>query len=398
MSEKKKIRASRYFGVVLTAALALLLVWGFTSPSAASGGTTAPVRADRTVSEVLKSMEDIGGARMVNAMRSIDQSIIDESIRIRESINRSIWESESVVQSMIVSSIEEENSIAASIQESIYESSVAQASWDAQMAVLKAPLGGSHLVPFEVSYGLDDTDIPYIRAIFSGCAILGNSRAKNASDCGIFEAGHQVFYMNGASVGKMLNEVNPVTGTLLYKDVAALQRYKTLFVMGLNDIGYYDGNSFNFKADYIKLVNEYRAINPYSTIYLSEILPVPDEASPYFWRYFMIPDFNARIREVCAETGCIYVSASDYADFKYINSADHAHYSKDFYFLWAQTMANQMHLYEDFAGVFRPIEWHSVSAAEAASIAEASRAQEDARRQEAEAAARTSQQEIDAAA
>ncbi|MBP5255241.1 MAG: hypothetical protein J6Z23_07680, partial [Lachnospiraceae bacterium] len=55
-------------------------------------------------------------------------------------------------------------------------------------------------------------------------------------------------------------------------------------------------------------------------------------------------------------------------------------------------------LYEDFAGVFRPIEWHSVSAAEAASIAEASRAQEDARRQEAEAAARTSQQEIDAAA
>ncbi len=336
MSEKKAPKSrmkGRHFAVIGCAFALLVGAAYLSNPAIASDTSVAPV--DETAVEALKSLDEADVGEVVRAMRSIEASR-------KESIAESVSIEESIRQSSIQESIEIENSIAASI----YESSVAESSREAEWAALTAPFKGSHLVPREVVYNCDDTDIPYLRALFSHCIVIGNSRAKNAVDCGVMSE-KEVKFRSG-------NSVEQITPFAL--EQAYLYAPKTLFIMGLNDIGYYNGSNERFYQDYLKMVQQYHAINPNSIIYLMEILPCPEEARPYFYRFFMIPDFNARIRQVCDETGAIYVSATPYADFKYINSHDHAHYNKDFYFLWAQTMATQMHLWEDHAGLDYDIE------------------------------------------
>lgn len=333
---RKTISFLRYLIVLLIAALILLAVFFFAYPiEARIADETLPV--NETVVAELESLQDLDVGEVVGLMSSAAESR-------EESVRESVAESESIEQSLELSSIAEEQSLEAeaqSIAESIYAASVAEESSLAEEAALNAPLAGSHLTARSVTYECDDTDIPYLRRLFSHCVVIGNSRAKNAVDCGILSE-NEVKYMSGVSV-EVIHD--------FAMNAAYLYAPKTLFVMGLNDIGYFDGSNEKFKEHYLRLINDYKSINPNSIIYISEILPCPEEARPYFYRFFMIPDFNKRIKEVCDETGSIYVSARDYADFKYINSEDHAHYGKDFYYLWCQTMATQLHLWEDDAGL-----------------------------------------------
>ncbi len=333
------MRALKYILVLLTGLLIVLVTLEATADDKEiftpvfAEEVTNPQPVDESALAALQSLEERNVGEVVQELSSIS-----ESRWIVESVSMS--ESQSVEESVRMSSIFEAESIAQSEAESIYASSVEQAQKEYEWAAMTAPLAGSHLLPGQVSYELDDTDIPYLRALFSNCIVIGNSRAKNAVDCGIFTSAEIVF-MSGASV----EQITPVALNTAY-----MYKPKTLFVMGLNDIGYYDGSNARFKEDYYSMIANYQAINP-GIIYLQEILPCPEEARPYFYRFFMIPDFNARIMEVCQERNCLYVSATPYADFKYINSEDHAHYGKEFYFLWAQTIANQMHLWEDLAGL-----------------------------------------------
>ena len=343
--------------VLLLAALIILLVLIFTQPVNSAAETMPEV--DLEAMAELKSLEDLNAGDVLADISSVDQSRYDsisESEYIESSIQASVEASIALSSAMESLSIEEEeNSIAASIYESsvaeslsieassIEESRSIEASIEASVAeweALCAPLAGSHLIPGQVVYNCDDTDIPYLRNLFSNCIVVGNSRAKNAVDCGIMTE-REVIYVSGQPAATFGEPVS--RGAYLYKR-------KTLLILGLNDLGYYKSDSFAFQEDYRKLIDLYYSINPNSTLYLQEILPVPDEAAPYFWRYKQIPVFCDRIKELCAEKNCVYVSASDYADFKYINSEDHAHYGKEFYFLWAQTIANQLHLWEDLAG------------------------------------------------
>ncbi|MBR6321779.1 MAG: SGNH/GDSL hydrolase family protein [Lachnospiraceae bacterium] len=333
-------RALRYPAVIFGALVIVLAVLVFSKPAAAGeGGFDLPHSyetadaVDETVVAELLSLQDVEVQEVVSEMSSIDTSR-------RESVYASVSESESVSQSESLSIAMEESSIAQSEYESYIASSAAEASSIAEEQALNAPLAGSHLVARQVSWGLDDTDIPYLRRLFSYCIVIGNSRAKNAVDCGIMTE-REVRYMSGAPVEKIWPYAH---------EIAYMYYPKTLFIVGLNDIGYYNGSNERFYQDLYGMIKDYKSINP-GPVYMMEILPCPEEARPYFYRFFMIPDFNARIKQVCEELGCIYVSATPYADFKYINSQDHAHYGKPFYFLWAQTMASQMHLWEDMAGL-----------------------------------------------
>jgi len=330
-TKKSKISyGAAYLLVLLTGLLVVLFALFITDRFRTSAEPDCEVNQEAVA--LLKSLEDRDVGEVVSGIKE-KKYLIESSIKESQSVS----ESESMSKAMEESSIEA----------SAYESSV-QASKKADALVEIADLlEGSHLTAGKVSYELDDTDIPYLRNLFSNCIVIGNSRAKNAVDCGIFSE-QEIKFQSGVAV----DVIKPFA-----LEVAKLYAPKTLFVMGLNDIGHFDGSNEKFYEAYKDLVLSYQAINPDSVIYLQEILPVPDEAVDYFYRYFMIPDFNARIKQVCEETGCIYVSATPYADFKYINSEDHAHYGKDFYFLWAQTIANQMHLWEDMAGLDDEIEW-----------------------------------------
>lgn len=325
----------KYLLVLLMAALVIVSALLFAEPTRADRNVDGTLPINETIVEELRSMEDEDVRQVVQKMTSVAESRW-------ESESASIWESESVEQSIAMSIALEESSIEASEAQSLYESSVAEASKEAEYAALNAPLAGSHLIARDVVRNCDDTDIAYIRALYSHCIVIGNSRAKNAVDCGIL-TDNEVKYMSGVPIKTL--EPFALQQAYLYAP-------KTLFIMGLNDVAVYDRDAEAFKADYTAMLRQYQAINP-GKIYVMESLPLPDPAAEgYFYRaYTSLPAFNDAIYRMCQENGWTYVSASDYAEARLINSEDHAHYGKEFYFLWAQTIATQMHLWEDNAGL-----------------------------------------------
>ncbi len=338
MTENRNGRSGglKYLIVLLIAALAIFVALVAAEPASAEKKIAGTKSIDQTMVDELKSMEDADVRDVVQAMTSVAQSRY-------ESESASIWESESIEQSIAMSIALEESSLEASEAQSLYESSVAESSKEAEVAALNAPLAGSHLVAGEVVTNCDDTDIAYIRALFSHCIVIGNSRAKNAVDCGILTES-TVKYMSGVPIKTL--EPFALQQAYLYAP-------KTLFIMGLNDVAVYDRDAEAFKADYTAMLKQYQAINPGGKIYVMESLPLPDPAAEgYFYRaYTSLPAFNDAMYRMCRENGWTYVSASEYAEARLINSEDHAHYGKEFYFLWAQTMATQLHLWEDYAGL-----------------------------------------------
>ena len=340
-SQKRKLNVLRVLIVLLAAALIVICVYLFARPNdEAFAKSTSPVNEHAV--EAMRDMETEDVGSVIQEMNGAKES---RDASVRESVSESESESLSIEESIAASVSSEEwesRSIEESIAESEYESSVAEDS-DAQIeAALNAPLAGSHLVARSVVTNCDDTDIPYIRQLFSNCIVIGNSRAKNAVDVGIL-SDNEVKYVSGQSV----DQVTPFC-----VECASLYAPKTLFIFGLNDVAHYDRDAEKYKADYTSMIQQYLAVNPTSKIYCMESLPLPEEAWPYFYRAMTsLGDFNDAVKRMCEENGWTYVSASEYADKSLITSEDWAHYGKTFYFLWAQTMATQMHLWEDAAGL-----------------------------------------------
>ena len=345
--EQEKARAGRtarmlaYVAVLLAGAIVIILTLFLSSLSeirAEEEPQTPGV--DPEAERVIQAMEEQDPGAAAAEIAGMDgrresYARASESLEAYEMSSREA----SKIASMEASEAESrsiEESIRASSMQAEAESSVAAA----QAALIRQSYGSPHLIPGQVVYDCDDRDIALIRRLFRNCIVVGNSRAKNIVDCGILTT-NEVIYVSGKPAGYFDHFV---------EEAARLRRGRILIILGLNDLGAYKSDSYAFKADYDDLITIYRNLNPNSVIFLQQILPVPDSAAPYFWRYKQIPIFDDRIRELCNERGCYWVSANPYADFKYINSQDQAHYSKEFYFLWAQTMANQMDLWTDVLG------------------------------------------------
>lgn len=307
--------------------------------------------------------ESMSVEHSIEESMSIEASVA-ESASIAESIEESVAESASIAES-IEESLAEAASIEASIAESVsIEASIAEsmsvaAALEASRIQLEAELAAAQSVAESLEAISGTTaasgvvsgsvlsagnvvnatmsDVPMIRRLFADTVVIGDSRAKGIVDCGVLTE-NEVAYYGGASVGT------------LYETTArgaAMMRSKALFIVGLNDLGWYHANASAFKADLINLIASYLAINPNCEIYLQEILPVQEYGRSIWVKMDYIPVYNAAIQEVCAEYGYTFVSANAYALPEYVNSNDGAHFGQQFYLLWAQTIANQMGLWED---------------------------------------------------
>ena len=272
---------------------------------------------------------------------------IAESISIEESIRRSVDES-------IYASAEESRAIAESIwreesrkQEEAYRASsrAAEEAWINQsyaavVASVKASIATGGVPTGVMSRGkivsVGDEAIPTIRQLFRDTVVLGNSRAKSVLDSGILTS-RTVLYKWAAHMDEI---------TEMVQQAASLQRKKALFIMGVNDVGYYMWDSARWKADYIKMINLFRSINPNAEIYLQEIIPIHEQYRYRWYNMDRVPTYNVILRELAAETGCKVVSATDFAFYEFLADDTGAHYNKQFHFYWAQTMANQMGLWE----------------------------------------------------
>ncbi|MBQ3558146.1 MAG: hypothetical protein IJA07_01370 [Agathobacter sp.] len=194
------------------------------------------------------------------------------------------------------------------------------------------------LTPYKVTT-LADSEVPKLRALFSDTIIIGNSRAKSILQSGLL-SDNEVLFKWAAHVDDIMD---------ITIQAANLYRGKVLFIMGVNDLGYYCANTDGFKEDYAALIDAYREINPNGEIYLQEIIPV-NEAYRYRW-YNMdrVGAYNEVIRELCAEKDCGFVSSVQYALEEFlVDDKAGVHYDYRYHLYWAQTMANQMGLWEEY--------------------------------------------------
>lgn len=193
------------------------------------------------------------------------------------------------------------------------------------------------LTPYKINT-LADSEVPKLRALFADTIIVGNSRAVSILQSGILTE-NEILCMWAAHVDEIMD---------LTVQAANLYRGKILFIMGVNDLGYYCANTAGFKEDYIALIDAYREINPTGEIYLQEIIPI-NEAFRYRWRNMdRVVAYNEIIREICEEKDCTFVSSVQYALEEFLlDDKTGAHYNYYYHLYWAQTMANQMGLWEE---------------------------------------------------
>ncbi len=298
----------------------------------------------------INAVDPAWASSMIESLQvSRAESIYAESVRESRSIAESISaaeEASSIAESILQSSIEESRSIEESIRESVYESSVAESSiaasyaavFEAAEAMAKNGGNGSP-VPIEAGKILviGDDSIPKIRELFANTVIIGNMQARGILDTGIL-TGNTVLYKWYGRMDQIADIVD---------QGAALGRKKVLFIMGVNDIGYYQGNVEAWKNGFKNMITRFRNTNPGAEIYLQEILQIPAEYEYRWHNYYRIPRYNEALYELAGEVGATVVSAADYAFQGFLCDETGAQYDKRFHFFWAQVMAIQMGLWEE---------------------------------------------------
>lgn len=269
----------------------------------------------------------LSGCSQATSAVSVDNNALDylyeqgntDAAQAADTLNSIIKEREEEEIAQIT--LEEENRFIESIKEAL--------------AAGGEPEANGVLTPGKVST-LMDSEVPKLRRVFSDTVIIGNSQAKSIVHVGLLTE-NEVIYRWAAHVDEIMEETI---------QAANLHRGKTLFILGVNDLGYYCANTDGFKRDYIALIDAYREINPNSEIYLQEIIPIPEEYRFRWYNMDRVTDYNAVLKEICEEKNCTLVSSVRYALPEFIADETGVHYNRLYHIYWAQTMANQMHLWE----------------------------------------------------
>ncbi len=318
-------RVSRPAAYLLLAALVLCLLTG-------CQGIDPTLPLDEAAVEYLEAMETADAAAAAAALNSIEaerkasaEASAAESRSIEESVAA---ESLSIAAEEYAKYLASSAAESASVEESLVVESI-------QESLVSGGEPSGVLEPGKVST-LMESEIPKLRSLFADTIVIGNSRARSILDSGILTENEVVFQWAAT-----VDEMTDVT-----LQAAKLYRGKTLFILGVNDLGYYTSRVNDFKRDYIALIDSYREINPDSDIYLQEIIPI-NEAYRYRW-YNMdrVTDYNAAIREICEEKDCTFVSSVVYALPEFLSDDTGAHYDRRYHIYWAQTIANKMGLWE----------------------------------------------------
>jgi len=331
-----KLNKARIGGAVLLTALLCFVL------SCASSGEKEAVN-ETLLSWVESRAEDDAG-EAAGKIRAFDESRKEESRQA--SIESSLEESRSIEESVreSIEQLESEEASRAesrSIEESIAESRYLEESYAAVVSSVAESISAGGTPAGVLEKGkistLTDDAVPQIRRLFSDTVVLGNSRAKSVLDSGILTE-NTVLYKWAAHMDEI---------TEMVAQAASLYRGRALFIMGVNDLGYYMDNVEGWRRDYLNMIAYFRSINPNAKIYLQEIIPIP-EAYRFRWHNMdRVTRYNEVLREICEEAGCTYVSATDFAFTAFLNDDTGAHYDRRFHFYWAQCMANQMNLWED---------------------------------------------------
>lgn len=311
---EKKIKRQIAFGIALGAVLACFLA------ACLSPERTGDI--DEAMVAWVNEQDTAGIEKAAAVIRSLEASRRESRREESERESRSISESLSIEESLYIESSEAE-------------------SYAAEVSSAAERIAAGETIPGVLAKGkivtVGDEAIPLIRRLFSDTVVLGNSRAKSVLDSGILTE-RTVLYQWAAHMDEISSMVT---------SAASLQRKKALFIMGVNDLGYYMGNVEGWRQDYCRMIALFRETNPGAEIYLQEIIPI-DERYRYRWHNMdRVTRYNEVLYEIAEATGTRVVSATAFALPEFLNDDTGAHYDKRFHFYWAETMANQMKLWEE---------------------------------------------------
>ncbi len=284
---------------------------------------------------------DREAVNMLEMEQTVDASSVADEIHELESSRE-----QSVADSIAESSREESQSIADSIaaleaeeaskaaEESARAASEAAATNQAAQAeYLQQLVAGTNLVPNGVTT-ITTNDLPVIQKLFRNTVVIGDSRAEGLSAYGIL-SDSEVSYVRGAHVDQMYGAV---------ATAASRNPSKAIFMMGLNDMLVYNGDSAAWIASYHALIENFRSQAPNCQIYVHCVLPVTQASIDRQPLTGYCSAFSQAEYQMCLDYGYHYVDGTAYLspDLYY---SDGQHFQKAFYMYWVQDMANQLGLW-----------------------------------------------------
>ena len=180
-----------------------------------------------------------------------------------------------------------------------------------------------------------EKDIAVLRQLFRDSVIVGDSRVKAFVDYGIFGEDICIYkYAGYAGDSKGICE-----------EAAGIYPEKVMFFFGINDPKWYWDDYDSFIRDYREDIEAYKAINPYSEIYVCNLIQVTEKRQSEVEAFKLVPEYNRRLEALCREEGCTFIDGMKYLKNEYYLS-DGSHFNEEFYCYLTQQFADEMGLWD----------------------------------------------------
>ncbi|MBQ9911125.1 MAG: hypothetical protein IJM50_06480 [Lachnospiraceae bacterium] len=179
-----------------------------------------------------------------------------------------------------------------------------------------------------------EKDIAVLRQLFKNAVIVGDSRVEAIVGYGIL--GEDVCISKYAGYAGDSKEI--------CEQAAGLYPEKVLFFFGINDPKYYYDDYDKFIADYRADIDAYKAINPYSDIYVCNLIQVTEKRQSEVEAFKLVPEYNKRLGALCAEEGYGFIDGMKYLKNEHYLS-DGSHFTEEFYCYLIQQFALEMGLW-----------------------------------------------------
>ena len=167
-------------------------------------------------------------------------------------------------------------------------------------------------------------------SLFEDYVIIGDSRALGFSYYGHLPEERVIVELGATILGveEKLDMIRPLNPSYIYLS------------FGANDLNtYFWTEGADYAARYRELVELLQREFPDATILVNSILPIHEPAYSKDALYAKVPDFNAALSQMCAETGVIFVDdtamAEAHAD---LYEGDGIHFKSTFYPYWGANM------------------------------------------------------------
>lgn len=172
-------------------------------------------------------------------------------------------------------------------------------------------------------------------SLFQDYALLGDSRAVG------------YYYYDYLSEDRVMAEGGLTIRDIetYMEDLISLNPSSIFLCFGLNDvsIGYWDTPE-EYAEEYLEILNSMQERIPDTTIYVSSILPARDPAFERSEKWRRIPEFSAKVEEMCEENGYSFVNndeiSEEYSD---LWDSDGIHLNREFYPYWATNLILAMY-------------------------------------------------------